>query len=123
VSNVLKIVDLSRKEMRRAGDARKPLILSEVSWSSGKGRSRLNYGWETTERGQAERVRQALTALAGARKRLGIERVYWYTWLSPKPGGRKSFDYAGLRRIQGDSTVSKPAYDAFKRTVRRLRAR
>lgn len=123
VSNVLKIVTLARRVMRRRGDGAKPLVLTEVSWSSGKGRSRRNYGWETSERGQAERVRQALTAIARARTRLGIGGVYWYTWLSRSLGGRGSFDYAGLRRLRGGRPVAKPALSAYRQTVRRLRAR
>jgi hypothetical protein len=123
VENVVKIVDLARKEMRRRGDAKVPLMLTEVSWSSGKGRSSFNYGWETTESGQATKVRQALTALAGARKRLRIGGVWWYTWLSPAVGDDESFNYAGLRRLRGGKAVNKPAYREFKRTVKRLRSR
>ena len=37
VSNVLKIVRLVRAQMRHYGDRSKPLLLSEVSWSSGRG--------------------------------------------------------------------------------------
>jgi hypothetical protein len=121
VSNVVKIVRLARAEMRRRGDARKPLLLTEVSWSSGKGRSSFNYGWETSERGQASKVREALRALARERKRLRIGAVYWYTWLSPAPGDDESFSYSGLRKLRGGRAVSKPAYAAFKRTVRQLR--
>ena len=123
VSNVLKIVRLARAEMRRRGDARKPLMLTEVSWSSGRGQSSFNYGWETTEAGQAARVREALTALARERTRLRIGGVWWYTWLSPPVGDDESFSYSGLRRLRGGRPVSKPAYTAFKQTVRRLRAR
>jgi hypothetical protein len=123
VSNVIKIVRLSREEMRRRGDARVPLLLTEVSWSSGKGRSSFNYGWETSEAGQAAKVRQALTALAAARTKLRIGAVYWYTWLSPDVGDDESFSYSGLRRLRGGRAVSKPAYGAFKQTVKRLRAR
>ena len=123
VSNVVKIVGLARRVMRRRGDGRVPLVLSELSWSSGKGRSTLNYGWETTERGQARKLGQALTALARARKRLRIATVYWYTWLSPAIGDDESFSYGGLRRISEGRPVSKPALAAFRKTVRRLRAR
>jgi hypothetical protein len=122
-SNVVKIVRLARQEMRRRGDARKPLMLTEVSWSSGQGRSTFNYGWETTERGQAERVRQALRALARERTRLRIGGVWWYTWLSPEPGDAESFSYAGLRHLRDGRAVSKPAYGAFRTTVRQLRSR
>ena len=121
-SNVVKIVRYVRGAMRRARDGRTPIVLTELSWSSGKGRSTLNYGWETTELGQAERVRQILPMLAAARKRLRIQALYWYTWMSPPVGERASFSYAGLRRLDDDGKpVSKPALRAFRATVRRLR--
>jgi len=123
VSNVVKIVRLARRTMRRRGDGRKPLFLTEVSWSSGKGRSTFNYGWETTERGQAARLRQAFTALARERRRLRIGGVWWYTWLSPALGDDESFSYGGLRRLENGRPVDKPALAAFRSTVRRLRSR
>jgi hypothetical protein len=123
VTNVVKIARLARNEMRRRGDARVPLLLTEVSWSSGKGQSTFNYGWETTERGQATKVRQALTALARERGRLRIGAIYWYTWLSPATGDDESFSYGGLRKLRGGRPVSKPALSAFRTTVRRLRSR
>jgi hypothetical protein len=122
-SNVVKIVRLARQEMRRRGDARKPLMLTELSWSSGQGRSTFNYGWETTERGQAERVTQAFRALARVRTELRIGGVWWYTWLSPPLGDDASFSYSGLRRIRDGRAVNKPAYLAFRRVVRQLRSR
>jgi hypothetical protein len=122
VPNVLRIVRLARAEMRRRGDARKPLMLTEVSWSSGLGRSTFNYGWETTERGQAARIRDAFPRLAAERRRLRIGGVWWYTWLSPAIGHTDSFQYSGLRRLRGGRAVSKPALRAYRDTVRRLRA-
>ena len=119
-SNVLKIVKLARRAMIRGGDRRKPLLLSEVTWSSGKGRSTANYGWETTEAGQARRIRQALPMLARNRKRLGIAGVYWFTWLSPALGSKQSFDYAGLRRMQDGAPKAKPAQRAYRSVARRL---
>ena len=120
-TNVVKIVRLARRVMRQHGEAGKPLILSEISWSSGKGRSTLNYGWETTERGQAARIRQILPMLAAERRRSRIQAVYWYTWLSPAPGEKESFSYAGLRRMQSGKPVNKPALRAFRSAVRLLR--
>lgn len=121
-SNVVKIVRLARGVMVRARDGRVPLVLTELSWSSGRGKSTFNYGWETTERGQAERVRQILPLLARERQRLRIQALYWYTWLSPRIGERESFSYAGLRRLGRDGKpVSKPALRAFRATVAKLR--
>ena len=123
VENVLKIVKLARAEMRRRGDRRKPILLTEATWSSGKGRSTINYGWETTERGQARKLRDAFTTLARNRRALRIQSVHWYTWLSPAIGDDESFSYGGLRRLSGGRPVNKPALTAFKRVARRLRAR
>ena len=120
VSNVVKIVRLARDAMKRAGDARVPLMLTELSWSSGSGKSSFNYGWETTERGQADRLTSAFGALARERVRLRIGGVWWYTWLSPPVGEKESFSYAGLRRMSRGRAVDKPARSAFSRAVRRL---
>jgi hypothetical protein len=121
VANVVKIVGLVRREMSAHGDAGKPLLLTELSWSSGAGHSTFNYGWETSERGQAARVRSALAALAARRVRDRIAGIYWYTWLSPAIGDADSFDYGGLRRLDGSGRpVSKPALAAFRTEARRL---
>ncbi|HEX8119867.1 MAG TPA: hypothetical protein VF549_01245 [Solirubrobacteraceae bacterium] len=121
-SNVLKIVRLARAAMKSEGDGRKPIVLSEISWSSGKGKSTLNYGWETSERGQADRIRQILPLLTEWRRRLRIQSLYWYTWLSPAEGQRESFSYSGLRRMSAKGKpISKPALKAFKEVVKKLR--
>jgi hypothetical protein len=122
-SGVLTIVRRARDVMRRAGDARKPLLLSEVSWSSGKGRSTFNYGWETTESGQAARVRDAIRSLTARRRTFRLAGLYWYTWLSPAPGKSESFAYSGLRRDSGRGAVDKPARRAFRDAARRVGAR
>jgi hypothetical protein len=121
VANVLKIVTLVRREMRHHGDARKQLVLSELSWSSGAGHSTFNYGWEMSERGQAERLAEAVTRLAARRRADRIAGIYWYTWLSPAIGGKDSFEYSGLRRLDAAGhAISKPALAAFRTVVRRL---
>jgi len=121
VENVLKIVQLTRAEMRRSGDGTKPLALTEVSWSSGLGRSSFNYGWETSEAGQAARIRAVLPKLAAERRAWHLAGVWWYTWVSWPLGAPNSFDYAGLRRQSaGSKLVDKPALRAWRTTVRRL---
>src|SRR3712207_8693954 len=59
---------------------------------SSKGRTSGAPGFITTERGQAARLESALRLLARARKRLRIERVVWYTWLSSE-GSQNAFDW------------------------------
>jgi hypothetical protein len=118
-ANVVKLISLARKEMRRGRDKRLPVWVTELSWPAAKGRTKNTAGFETTDRGQAVRLRAGLRLLARHRKRLRIGRVYWYTWLSD-PRGVNSFDYSGLRRLKGDRVVGTPALAEFRRAARRL---
>jgi hypothetical protein len=117
--NVVRLAEFARKEMRRFKDGRKPVWITELSWPAAKGKTKNTTGFETTDRGQAQRLSEGLKLLARARKRLRIQRVFWYTWLS-REGSPNSFDYSGLRRERGGQIVSVPALDAFRRAARRL---
>jgi len=111
----------ARRVMRRFGDRRKPLWVTEVSWPAAKGKVRDPIGIATTERGQARRLALGLTALALARRKLRVGRVYWYTWLSAE-SDQSVFSWSGLRRLRSDGTVvSAQALKAFRRTSRKLR--
>ena len=84
--NVVKLVELARAEIRRARDRALPVWVTELSWPAALGKTDNIAGFETTDRGQASRLRSGLERLAAARRRLRIERVYWYTWLSNPTG-------------------------------------
>ncbi|HYH90932.1 MAG TPA: hypothetical protein VEX67_16995 [Solirubrobacteraceae bacterium] len=118
-SSVIRLIELARREMRRARDGRKPVWLTELSWPAAKGKTKGAPGFVTTERGQASRLKRALSLLARARKRLKIERVVWYTWLS-REGSQNSFDWSGLRRQRGDRLVTARSLGVFRRAARRL---
>ena len=110
-----------RRVMRRFGDRRKPLWVTEISWPASKGKAPDPIGIATTERGQARRLARGLTAVARARRKLRVARVYWYTWLSVE-SDTSLFSWSGLRRLRADgSVVSAPALRAFRRTSRKLR--
>jgi len=118
--NVIKLIRFARREMRRARDRRKPVWLTELSWPASKGKTEGAPGFVTTEKGQAARLARALRLLAKARKRLRIERVVWYTWLS-REGSANAFDWSGLRRQRGDRIVTARSHAVFRRAARRLR--
>ena len=118
--NVVKLVELARREARRYRDARRPVWVTELSWPSSNGVTKNTPGFETTESGQARRLASALDLLARARRRLRIEHVVWHTWLSEEPS-ENSFAYSGLRRVRGGQVVSVPALAAFRRAAARLR--
>lgn len=115
--DVLRIAERNRTVMARHGDTRKPLYLSELSWPSSRGQIPVRYGYETGERGQARRLTAALRLLSANRRRLGLRRVYWYTWLTRETDPNYPFDYAGLRRIHETRVRSKPALHAYRRTA------
>ena len=123
VAGVGLLLERARRTMAAHGDRRKPLLVSELSWPSAKGKVKFPYGYEMSERGQAARLASALPYLARRRRELGVERVYWYTWLTRETDRSYPFDYAGLRRLEGDRVVAKPALAAYRRTALRLQGR
>jgi hypothetical protein len=121
VADVLKIVKLDRAALRAAGDGGVPMWLTEVAWSSGLGKVKRNqFGFETTERGQAQRLTEALPLLAAQRRRLGIQRIYWETWASGDKSPDSTWDWAGLRVLRNGTVAPKPAYQAFVRVARQI---
>jgi hypothetical protein len=117
--NVVELVRRARRIMKRYRDRRKPLWVTELSWPAAVGKLDT-HGFETTEKGQAKRLRRGLELLAANRRKLRIGRVYWYTWLSLE-GTDNSFGYSGLRRLRGGQVVSAPALATFRRTAARLK--
>ena len=70
--------------------------------------------------GQAQRLEEGLGLLAAQRVKLGIQRVYWYTWLSVEGLTTSAFDYSGLRRVSAGALRDAPALATFKRVAKRL---
>lgn len=123
-SGVVTVLERARREMRRAGDARKPIALTEISWSSSGGDTPEDYAtWDTTERTQATRVTQVMRALARRRASERIELATWYTWISPQARRAPWPRYSGLSKIRDGKTIRKPALRSYERVVRDLRRR
>lgn len=116
-ANVKYIVKLVRRVMVAHGDGAVPVLITELSWPSAKGKTHDNnghgFGYEVTPTQQKEKLSQVLPMLAEARRRLHIERVYWHDWASTDTG-HHTFDYAGLRTVRGTSLQSKPALGAYR---------
>jgi Beta-galactosidase len=123
-SNALKIVRLNRDVLDRRGYRRVPLWLTELTWSSAKGKKQpLTQNWETTESGQAQRLREMYRLLLANRVRLRLARVFWYTWATVDNGSINSFDYSGLNQaMPSGSFRAKPALQAFRAVTRSARA-
>jgi hypothetical protein len=121
-SGVITILGYMRRTMDRHGDHAKPLIATEVGWPSALGKTQQNFGFNTTERGQAKKLSELLPMLAANRSRLGLSSFYYYTWVSTDQPGSVSWNFSGLLGFDGSSgrISTKPAYSAFRRTALRL---
>ncbi|MCW2966345.1 MAG: endo,4-beta-xylanase [Solirubrobacteraceae bacterium] len=119
VNDVKWIIKQNRDVMNAHGDRRLPILVTELSWPSAKGVTTQDYGYEQTEKGEAAKLREAFTKLAAARTRLGIQRVYWSTWLT-KDTGHNTFDYSGVNKLRGGKIVAKPALAAYRQSALRL---
>jgi hypothetical protein len=120
VSRVLEVLRLNRGVMRRFRDRRKPIYVTEMGWTSARGKVPPNkqFGPETTLRGQARLLVTTYRALIRQRRKLGIERTYWFTWATPERGD-STFYFAGLVKVAGSAFTPKPALRAFTRVARR----
>jgi hypothetical protein len=119
--DVFRILRYNRTVMRRNGDGRKPMIVTELTWPSSKGRVRRPSPFDRTERGQASILAETYRILARDRARYGLRAVYWATWLSRDRSRTDEFDYIGLSALRRNGTVKrKPAFFAFRATARLL---
>jgi hypothetical protein len=117
LGDVVTILRRNRRELDAHGDRRVPMLVTELSWPSSVGKASGRFGYETTEAGQATHVREALPKLAAERRRLRLERVYWFSWLSAEADPEYPFDYAGLRGMTTAGPRDKPALGSFRKAA------
>jgi hypothetical protein len=117
----LRAARLFRRAMNRAGDRRKPMYMTEISWPASKGHTKgIPFQRQETPRGMARRLSEAYSLLARSRRKLRLTHVYWYTWASPYGRGGSIFRYAGLQEYSGGSLIAQPALDAYRRSAERF---
>ena len=114
VEGVVTILERARAVMKQRGDASLPLLVTELSWPSAKGKTDVRYGIERDEQGQARQLRNAYRKLAANRERLRLRAAYWYTWMTRDRSRKEPFDYAGLSKLRDGEPVRKPAYGAMR---------
>ena len=119
VDQILAIVRGVRAEMKRRGDGRKPIILTELMWpaSAGMVPTEAQLGFETTPRGQAARLKASYRALARARRELRVTQAYWYNWASEYDNltapSVMTFRYTGLTRVRSGVFSRKPILGTY----------
>ena len=123
-ANVVEGAKLFRAEMRRHGDGRKPLWITEFGITASKGRTdapRSQRTLRTTDAGMARFVTDAYRLLAENRRRrdLRVGRAYWHTWASSYATGGGIFEFAGLNEFADGELTARPALSAYRDSARR----
>jgi polysaccharide biosynthesis protein PslG len=108
---------LFRAVLKKHGDGKKPVWITELAWPASKGRVKPPAGLSalpTTDGGMAQRLTRAYGLLARTRI---VQRAYWYTWASRYAKADGIFGFTGLERYDpatGRFTAT-PALRAFRR--------
>jgi hypothetical protein len=122
--DVVEIVRYTREVMTRYGDARKPIVVTEMGWPAARHRAQPKWcRFCVTESRQARYASELLRRMAAARRELGINGVYWYSWISYYQGKKNPWEYSGLRSLGSGLPRSKPVLVAYSRIARRLAGR
>lgn len=114
--------------MAKHRDSSKKLWITEFGWSASKGKvpppSSTISGIQVSDAGLAARVKEGYRKLAGARRKIGLTRAYWYTWSTSygrSPGNDfiSIFAFTGLEQLSGETSTPRPALDAYRSAARR----
>jgi hypothetical protein len=113
-ANVIEFMVFVRRAMARFGDGAKPLMATEVSWPSAKGKTSASFDFITTQAGQARNISTLLPLIGQQRLALHLIGVYWYTWMGQEDPHTGPFNFSGLLGFHNGSVTVKPALAAFK---------
>jgi polysaccharide biosynthesis protein PslG len=110
---VLKSVKLVRSIMRRYGDGRKQLWITELGWATGGKVSKGTRKFKTSKRGQAARLRGALRAVLRARRRYRIGMFIWFSWRDRPPLRGERNWWAINTGLFTRAGLAKPAWSSY----------
>lgn len=109
VRGVIYQLDRARQVMKEHKD-RRPIAVTELGWSSGApGGGTLFKGLD----GQAQLLRGSFAAVLKARKRDGIDSLFWFSWRDPTPGTIGACGFCGGTGLLSNNYDSKPSLGAF----------
>lgn len=109
-------IRMTRLAMSQAGDARTPLLISEIGLASA---ARIRTPFDRGLRGQARFLTRAFTRLAAERRRWRLAGAYWFAWKDATGADPicAFCEHSGLFDVSGKP---KPAWGALKRVLARV---
>ena len=117
---IITLVKRFRIVLRRNGDKKRPIWITEMGLPASKGRIESSNKLQTTDAGMADYLERGYDVLVkNLSSSLGsVARVYWYNWASVYCC--EQFRFTGLLQYDNKMTVTpKPAYDRFVTVARR----
>jgi hypothetical protein len=114
LSKVRAQIDLIRDEMKRAGDSKAELWITELGWASGGPPNPLNRGLT----GQAERLTEAYRHFLKKRRKLNIENVTWYSWRDNSSTTAGLCEWCPESGLLNEDGSTKPSFDAYRKVAR-----
>src|SRR5918999_19108 len=77
VKRAVKATRFFRDALRKRGEGRKPIYLTEITWPASKGRTEgIRFQRQETPRGMAAKLGQMYSAMASRRRALGVGKVF-----------------------------------------------
>jgi polysaccharide biosynthesis protein PslG len=125
-ARTLEIARFVRAVMNKHGDSRKPIIITEMTWTAALGHvpNAALLGFETTPGGQAARLQAAYRQMAAARRKLNITQAFWFTWASDYSAGGglsvETFRFSGLTRIANGTYIPLPLLKTYANVAAQL---
>jgi hypothetical protein len=113
-ADVIVYLRLVRNAMIRLHDGLKPLLATEISWPSGRGKTSSHYDFVTTTAGQAGNIAALLPLIGRQRVSLRLAGFDYYTWMGQEDPGTQAFNFAGLLGLHDGKVTVKPALGAFR---------
>jgi hypothetical protein len=113
---VVKAAQLFKAVLKKHGDAKLPVWITELAWPASKGKVKPPSGLQalpTTAAGMATRLTRGYQLLLKSRI---VQRAYWYTWASAYTNGDGIFGFTGLQHYdpQTGRFTATPALRAFR---------
>ncbi len=109
-----------REVLDANGDSAKRIFLTETAFPASLGRvSPIANQRQETPRGMATRLRTVFASLISQRSRLGLDKVFWYSWATTYTHPKSNFEYAGL--VAGPKFRPQPGLKAYRRSAQALR--
>ena len=106
-----------RTVMRKNGDGRKPLWVTEIGWGS-LPENATPYHLTKGKKGQAKILTQAFRALRSKRHDWHIKKVLWFNFRDPRGGGVDQCSFCSSAGLLNYNFSPKPAWSAFRKFTR-----